>query len=207
MARSFAEDLLGPTGEVGAPSEGGAGTGTGGEGVEVSRTGGFFSWVDGATADGYRAPRSPADRLAAEPPSPGAPVTLLTGEYGARVLEPLVARMGRPEVRVLPVANTFFGGNIAVTGLLAGSDVAAVLAGEPAGQRYLLPDVCLSRGLFLDGSSPTDLPLPVEIVPADGASLRRALGMPMGGTTGGQDGPGAVGAAPHLDLAAPALGR
>jgi hypothetical protein len=51
-----------------------------------------------------------------------------------------------------------------------------VLAGQPAGHRYLLPDVCLSGDRFLDGSVVGDLPLPVEVVPTDGASLRRALG-------------------------------
>jgi hypothetical protein len=38
-----------------------------------------------------------------------------------------------------------------------------------------LPDVCLNGGRFLDGSSPDDLPRPVEVVAADGAALRRAL--------------------------------
>ena len=41
--------------------------------------------------------------------------------------------------------------------------------------RYLLPDVCLSNGVFLDGTSPADLPRPVEIVPTDGHALRAAL--------------------------------
>jgi hypothetical protein len=50
-----------------------------------------------------------------------------------------------------------------------------VLAREPEGHRYLLPDVCLSRGVFLDGLSPAELPRPVEIVPTDGAALRAAL--------------------------------
>jgi hypothetical protein len=102
-----------------------------------------------------------------------APVAVLTGEYGAAVLEPLLA--GRPGVRVLPVPNRFFGGNIGVTGLLVGTDIAPVLAAEPAGHRYLLPDVCLSGGLFLDGTTPEDLPRPVEVVRTDGVSLRRAL--------------------------------
>jgi NifB/MoaA-like Fe-S oxidoreductase len=88
------------------------------------------------------------------------------------VLSPLVTPLG---VRVLPVTNAFFGGNIAVAGLLAGEDVAATLAGEPFGHRYLLPDVCLSGGRFLDGLSPADLPRAVEIIAADGASLRQAL--------------------------------
>ena len=39
------------------------------------------------------------------------------GEYGAQVLAPLVAALGRDDVRVIPVANEFFGGNTGVTGL------------------------------------------------------------------------------------------
>jgi len=88
-----------------------------------------------------------------------------------------VADLGRPDVRVLGVANNFFGGNIAVTGLLVGADLAPVLAAEPEGHRFLLPDVCLSGGVFLDGTSPDDLPRPVEIVATDGVALRQALGL------------------------------
>jgi hypothetical protein len=56
-----------------------------------------------------------------------------------------------------------------------------VLSDQPPGQRYLLPDVCLTQGRFLDGTGPGDLPLPVEVVPADGHSLRAALGARAGG--------------------------
>ena len=62
-----------------------------------------------------------------------------------------------------------------ISGLLVGSDVARTLAAEPAGGRYLLPDVCLSNGVFLDGTHPADLPRPVEIVATDGVALRRAI--------------------------------
>jgi NifB/MoaA-like Fe-S oxidoreductase len=134
---------------------------------------GFFAWVDGAPAEGYRAQRT--DGLVSLTPRRDAPVGVLTGEYGAAVLEPLVAGLGRPDVRVIPVRNEFFGGNIGVTGLLVGADLAPVLAGQPEGHRYLLPDVCLSGGLFLDGTKPDDLPRPVEVVGTDGISLRRAL--------------------------------
>jgi len=159
---------------------------------------GFFAWVDGAPPEGYRAPRSndqtaqvhpgggegadcsPAafDHTAQVPLGGGdrakcSTVAVITGAYGARVLEPLLA--GYDGVRVLPVDNRFFGGNIGVTGLLVGEDVSRVLAGQPEDDRYLLPDVCLSNGVFLDGTAPTDLPRPVEIVPTDGVSLRRAL--------------------------------
>lgn len=140
---------------------------------------GFFAWVDGAPAAGYRAPRvvggvGSTGGLTVRPRG-DAPVGILTGTYGAAVLEPLVATLGRDDVRVIPVENRFFGGNIGVTGLLVAEDLARVLADEPAGHRYLLPDVCLSEGRFLDGGRPEDLPRPVEIVPTDGVALRRAL--------------------------------
>jgi NifB/MoaA-like Fe-S oxidoreductase len=102
---------------------------------------------------------------------------VLTGHYGARVLEPLVATLDRDDVRIVEVENRFFGGNIGVTGLMVGEDVARVLAQQPQGHRYLLPDVCLSQDRFLDGWSVADLPRPVEVVPTDGASLRAALGV------------------------------
>ncbi len=136
---------------------------------------GFFSWVDGAPATGYRAPRySPAPRGGEDDPDLSeTPVTVITGEYGAMVLHPLLE--GHPGVDVLAVPNTWFGGNIAVTGLLVGSDIAAALEKRRPTGRVLLPDVCLSQGLFLDGTSVTDLPVTVEVVPSDGLSLRRAL--------------------------------
>jgi hypothetical protein len=110
-------------------------------------------------------------------PRRDAPIAILTGEYGARVLAPLVDGLGRPDVRVLPVRNEFFGGNIGVAGLLVGEDLARVLAEQPRGHRYLLPDVCLSEGRFLDGLAPADLPRPVEVVATDGVALRAALGL------------------------------
>ena len=132
----------------------------------------------------YRGVRATAEQLMQIGPSRSAPVAILTAPYGARVIEPLLARTGRPDVRVVTVDNQFFGGNIAVTGLMVGSDIARTLAGQPEGHRYLLPDVCLTQGRFLDGSEPSDLPLPVEIVPADGRGLRAALQVPQPVATG-----------------------
>ena len=108
-------------------------------------------------------------------PSAHAPVGILTGEFGAQVLAPLVAELGRDDVRVIPVRNDFFGGNTAVTGLMVGEDLARVLNAEPMSHRYLLPDVCLSEGRFLDGATLADLPRAVEVVPTNGIALRRAL--------------------------------
>jgi len=94
-------------------------------------------------------------------------------------LAPLLATCGRGDVRLLPVRNEFFGGNTGVTGLMVGEDIARTLATQPAGHRYLLPDVCLSEGRFLDGLTVADLPHPVEVVPTDGVALRAALDLPV----------------------------
>jgi len=141
---------------------------------------GFFRSLEGAPALGYRAPRLPPSRpgphgvvLLRGRPTRG--TTVLTGEYGARALSPMLSPW-YPEVEVMAVRNDFFGGNTAVAGLLTGPDLARELSRLPVGRRYLLPDNCLSGGRFLDGSTPGDLPRHVEVVPANGASLRRALG-------------------------------
>jgi putative radical SAM enzyme (TIGR03279 family) len=139
-------------------------------GAPTGGPGGFFGSVDGAPAEGYRAPRQAPGTVALRPP-PTAPVTVLTGTYGAAILGPLVGAAAE----VVAVDNEFFGGNTGVAGLLTGPDLAATLARAPAGRRYLVPDSCLTGGRFLDGSTPGELPRPVEVVPADGASLRAAL--------------------------------
>ena len=115
IARTFELELVG---------DGHQGTGV--------RTG-FFAWVDGAPAEGYRAPRATRlrDRGGYDTGDrANTPTAVLTGEYGARVLEPLLAQIGRPDVRVIAVPNRFFGGNIAVAGLLVGEDLAHVLVHE-----------------------------------------------------------------------------
>ncbi|MEY4361453.1 MAG: hypothetical protein RL391_759 [Actinomycetota bacterium] len=151
---------------------------------------GFFASVDGAPAAGYRAPRNPAGDTGLRGESDAAESTsvrivrrsvrsdriaILTGEYGARVLAPLISQLDVPGARLVTVRNEFFGGNTAVTGLMVGADLDRTLAGEPEGDRYLIPDVCLTEGRFLDGLSPDDLCRPVEIVPTDGIALRRLL--------------------------------
>jgi NifB/MoaA-like Fe-S oxidoreductase len=143
---------------------------------------GFFAWVDGAPAEGYRASRSPLPVGGGVTASAAHPIVasiaIITGELGAPVLAPflddLSEHAGVP-VRLLPVRNEFFGGNIGVTGLLTGADLTARLVGEPDHDRYLMPDVALSQGRFLDGMSLADLPQVVEAVPTDGQSLVRAL--------------------------------
>ncbi len=162
MARSFEAEF---TGQVDT-----------GVGTEA----GFFAWVDAAPAEGYRAPRTcgtddGAGASVMLTPRRSAPVGILTGSLGAQVIEPLLATQERTDVRVITVDNEFFGGNVGVAGLMVGADLQRVLANEPEGHRYLLPDVCLNRGVFLDGLSPDDLPRPVEIIETDGIALRNAL--------------------------------
>ena len=104
---------------------------------------------------------------------PEAPDWIWRSPRAAQILLP----SGEHVLIQLPVANEFFGGNTGVTGLMTGTDLMRVLENEPAGDRYLLPDVCLSDdGRFLDGVTVAELPRPVEVVATDGISLRKALG-------------------------------
>ena len=111
-----------------------------------------------------------------------APVTLVTGELFAPVLRRLLADAALDgRVRVLPVANAAFGGNVTVAGLLAGADIAAAIARDGASGSYLVPDLVLNDdGLTLD-----DMTLPqvaeragavLNLVSSTAASLLSALG-------------------------------
>lgn len=135
---------------------------------------GFFKAVDGAPAEGYRAVRSSS---LSQQHDDHTPVTLLTGTYGAQVLPPMLAQLGRPDVEVVEVVNHFFGGNISVAGLMVGEDIAATLATVPSHRRVLLPDVCLSGDRFLDGMTVEQLGRPVEVIATTGGALRAALGV------------------------------
>ena len=142
--------------------------------------GGFFASIDGAPAAGYRAPKAnlltPQQEVTISSKADLPSVTILTGLYGSRVLTPILDRSGLSDVEVVVVENRFFGGNISVAGLLTGEDLRRTLDGRDSSRRYLIPDVCLSEGRFLDGMTPGDLPVEVEIVEATGTALARTLG-------------------------------
>jgi NifB/MoaA-like Fe-S oxidoreductase len=203
MARTFEAEFAGPTApDAALASDGEADEATGrgvqagffawADAAETGRTTRYEAAGDfAAPSEGYRAVRNSAvrnrdgDEIAADAAPvgvsvtlrarPDAPIAIVTSAYGARVLGPLVMALDRPDVRIVTVANRYFGGNVAVAGLMVGEDLARALSAEPEGHRYLLPDVCLSGGRFLDGTTPGDLPRPVEVVPTDGAALRRVL--------------------------------
>jgi hypothetical protein len=153
--------------------------------AEAGTRAGFFAWVDGARPDGYRPNGAALDgsvpvtlRRSVPAVGPARPIRILTATMGAAVLAPHLGALSEHagvEVTTLAVDNDFFGGNIGVTGLLTGADLAAALADAPNDARYLLPDVTLSRGRFLDGTTLDDLPRPVEVVTTSGVGLVAAL--------------------------------
>jgi NifB/MoaA-like Fe-S oxidoreductase len=111
----------------------------------------------------------------------GRRVTVVTGTLYAPRLAALLAEV--PGVRVTGVPNTFFGGNVAVAGLLTGQDIQRHVAtlGD-VGTAVLVPAVALrdGEGVFLDDVTPADLSralgVPVTPVEPDAAALLRALG-------------------------------
>ena len=120
-----------------------------------------------------------AARPRAEPS--GRRVTVVSGTlYGPR----LAARLASPApgARVVSVPNHFFGGTVAVAGLLTGQDIQRELAGAgDLGEAVLVPAVALrdGEGVFLDDLTPADLSrslgVPVVMVEPSARALSRAL--------------------------------
>ncbi|MBE3581551.1 MAG: DUF512 domain-containing protein [Thermoanaerobacteraceae bacterium] len=117
----------------------------------------------------------------------GRRVVVATGELAVPVLEELItaakARARGLEVRVVGIANSFFGSQVTVAGLLTGQDLVRGLSeGKVAPEeRILLPDVMLRKGhqVFLDDWTVDDLRVrlgrEIEVIPTSGAALARAL--------------------------------
>ena len=129
-----------------------------------------------AAYTGLRAAPTVAGRAAAASPRPGRDPDRRARRPGRRAR--WSTRSAATTCASSPSATSSSAATPGVTGLLTGADLTRVLAAEPAGHRYLLPDVCLSDdGRFLDGGTVDDLPRPVEVVATDGHALRRALEM------------------------------
>ena len=144
------------------------------ESTKVPAHSGFFSSIDGAPALGYRAVRFRSKGFGQRRAEDALKVAIISSTYGKLALERVFLAAEQPPVDVIEVRNEFFGGNIAVTGLMSGADVARAIATVDY-DRLLLPDVCLSEGRFIDGLDARELPREVEVVPTDGASLALAL--------------------------------
>jgi putative radical SAM enzyme (TIGR03279 family) len=130
---------------------------------------GAWNQLPAAPAAGYRErrPERTGDGIEAD-----GPVVLVTGEYGAKMFKDVLARLERlaeRRMRVLPVRNDFFGGNVAVAGLMVGGDVAAALeADDGPVRRYLIPNTAVPGGRFLDDRAIEQVaaatPVPVDVV-------------------------------------------
>ncbi len=90
-------------------------------------------------------------------------VSIATGEAAADMMLELVDRLSDAcpnlQVYVYPIKNNFFGGEVTVTGLLTGKDIAQQLQDKPLGDTLLLSrNVLRSEGdLFLCGMTPEEL--------------------------------------------------
>ena len=110
-------------------------------------------------------------------------VILLTGTLFAPTLAKLLTdapMFSRSHVRVLPIDNAFFGGNVSVTGLLTGKDVVRAIMSEDAKATYVLPDIVLNGDdVTLDDMSLSDIcqasGARIRLVSCDAASLLRTL--------------------------------
>lgn len=75
-------------------------------------------------------------------------ISILTGEAAHTILKPLVERLQKIDglnLTLLPVANTYFGGQVSVTGLLTGYDIINCLGTKYKNQKFLLHDVVLKE--------------------------------------------------------------
>src|SRR5665647_2937905 len=88
---------------------------------------------------------------------------IITSEYGAAVLEKCLALLkivlkkyclkDQNRIKLQPVKNIFFGGNVKVTGLLSGKDVLEALDSSDLSkyESILVPEIIFNRdGLTLD---------------------------------------------------------
>lgn len=114
---------------------------------------------------------------------------IITGEYGAQVIAPLVSSYPPDRVVVLEVKNEYFGGNTAVAGLMTYEDIARNLRESPEDRMFLLPDVCLNDGRFLDGKTIDELQeiRQVRVIPSTGVALRQQIDSFVHGVSGLDD--------------------
>jgi NifB/MoaA-like Fe-S oxidoreductase len=155
----------------------------------MGKQSGFFASVDmpsptdyvrvinPAADTGLRSSSSVPVSLRTRKPIVNKPVAVVTGSYGASVMRAALAEQNFEDVIILEVQNHYFGGNTAVAGLMTYEDIHRELTADNGSHVYLLPDVCLNDGVFLDGGLLDDLQnqFDVEVLPTSGSSLRDRL--------------------------------
>jgi putative radical SAM enzyme (TIGR03279 family) len=155
----------------------------------MGKQSGFFASVDVASPTDYVRMVNPAadTGLRSSVPVPVSlrvrkqmvdkPVAIVTGSYGASIMRNALHEQNFADVAILEVKNQYFGGNTAVAGLMTFEDIHRVLSDDNGEHLYLLPDVCLNDGVFLDGGLLDDLSreFDVEVLPTSGSSLRDRL--------------------------------
>ncbi|QGT99835.1 Fe-S oxidoreductase, related to NifB/MoaA family with PDZ N-terminal domain [Candidatus Syntrophocurvum alkaliphilum] len=108
---------------------------------------------------------------------------IVTGESAQKVLEPLVFYLNQIDnidVKLIPVKNNYFKGDVTVTGLLTGNDIIKAINGNHKGKRIILPDVVLKEGqILLDDTSLEDIEektgADIKIVDGSARDLIRAV--------------------------------
>lgn len=156
---------------------------------------GFFSAFDAPNPTSFVSGSNPAAEtglrnggvpVAIRPTTVGSglPPTILTGAYGASIIGPLVREIGYADVEVRTVRNSYFGGNTAVAGLMTFEDIRRTILEGSSRRLFILPDVCLNEGVFLDGGTIAELRsvATVEVLETSGRALRRYLDRVCGDT-------------------------
>jgi len=128
---------------------------------------------------------SEALRAALRAAPPAQWTTLVTGTLAGGVLRDALATIGpQARFRILEVENRLFGGNVCVTGLLSGRDIAEAICADTqsgsAAELYLVPDIIFNAdGLTLDDLTAKELsaatPARVRIVTTDADGLLSGL--------------------------------
>lgn len=107
--------------------------------------------------DDFRKNRKKLPKMLSKPLS----FVLVTGSYGASFMPGIVRQLNKIEglsVEFVAVENKFWGGNVAVSGLLTGKDICNTLAGKFEGKTVLLPPNCVNYdGIMLDDMSPEQI--------------------------------------------------
>lgn len=150
---------------------------------------GFFASIDAPNPTAYTSANNPAAdtslrttravpvSLGARSPRTPKPLAILTGSYGASMMRDELGIERSHDVQVVEVVNDYFGGNTAVAGLMTCEDIRRTVSARGNDFTYLLPDVCVNNGVFLDGARLDELQreFDIELIATSGGALRRRL--------------------------------